>query len=81
MPLTAEDLAVLNTLRDLIAKNATDKGFRAKMREDMTEEQWEGSSRGSCPCCCLHRKSARGDLGVLGSLPSRDLEQAVERRP
>ncbi len=42
MPLTAEDLAVLNTLRDLIAKNATDKGFRAKMREDMTEEQWEG---------------------------------------
>lgn len=37
-----EDLTLLNTLRDLVAQNAKNKGFRDQMFEDMTPEQREG---------------------------------------
>lgn len=37
-----EDLALLNQLRDAIAQNATKKGFRDQLRQDMTDEQWAG---------------------------------------
>lgn len=40
--LSEETLSVLNELRDMVAKNATDKGFRAKLREGLTDEQWNG---------------------------------------
>lgn len=43
MEITPENLAVLNTLRDIVAKNAVDKGFRLKMKLDMTDEQWDGA--------------------------------------
>lgn len=42
MKITPSDLAVLNTLRDHVAKNAADKGFRAQMQGDLTEAQWKG---------------------------------------
>jgi len=42
MEMTPEKLAVLNELRDHVAGNATRKGFRDVMRQDMTEQQWEG---------------------------------------
>lgn len=42
MKFTPDSLALLNQLRDHVAKNATDKGFRAQMREGLTDEQWEG---------------------------------------
>ncbi len=37
-----EQLSVLNDLRDLIAQNATDKGFRAKFAEGLSADQWRG---------------------------------------
>lgn len=39
---TIDQLQFLNSLRDDIAKNATEKGFRDQMREGLTDEQWEG---------------------------------------
>lgn len=42
MELSPESLAVLNELRDLVADNATKKGFRDKLRQNMTDEQWNG---------------------------------------
>ena len=39
----AEELALLNMLRDLVAENATNKGFRAKFAEGLTAEQWAGA--------------------------------------
>lgn len=39
---TPEDLSLLNTLRDAVAKNAEDHGFRDQYRKLMTPEQWEG---------------------------------------
>lgn len=42
MEITPESLEILNQLRDVVAKNAIDKGFREKMRLDMTDEQWDG---------------------------------------
>jgi hypothetical protein len=36
------ELALLNQLRDAVAKNAEDHGFRDQYRKLMTEEQWEG---------------------------------------
>jgi hypothetical protein len=42
MELKPEDLTVLNQLRDLVAANATKKGFRDQMREGLTDEQWQG---------------------------------------
>jgi hypothetical protein len=41
-PLTPDQLAILNTLRDAVVENATKKGFRAQLAEDMTPEQWKG---------------------------------------
>ena len=40
---TPKDLAFLNTVRDLVAKNAEDHGFRDQYRKLMTTEQWNGS--------------------------------------
>lgn len=37
-----EQLEVLNQLRDLVAQNATDKGFRAKFAEGLSADQWRG---------------------------------------
>ena len=37
-----ENLAILNQLRDQVAQNADDKGFRAQMKKDMTTAQWDG---------------------------------------
>ncbi len=37
-----EDLSILNDLRDAVAKNAEDHGFRDQYRKLMTSEQWEG---------------------------------------
>lgn len=42
MNITPETLAVLNDLRDHVAKNADDKGFRAQMFEGLTPEQANG---------------------------------------
>lgn len=42
MELSPEKLALLNDLRDAVAKNAEDKGFRDQYRKLMTEEQWNG---------------------------------------
>lgn len=42
MNVSPENLALLNELRDVVAKNAEDKGFRDQMRNLMTPEQWEG---------------------------------------
>ncbi len=42
MDITPESLAILNQLRDIVAKNAKDKGFREALKLGMTEEQWEG---------------------------------------
>lgn len=42
MELTPEGLSFLNELRDAVAKNATDKGFRTALSKHMTEEQWQG---------------------------------------
>lgn len=42
MNITPEQIAVLNTLRDAVAANATNKGFRDQMRKDMTDAQWGG---------------------------------------
>lgn len=39
---TPADLAILNRLRDQVARNADNKGFRAQMKKDMTDAQWEG---------------------------------------
>lgn len=36
------DLKILNELRDAVAKNAEDHGFRDQYRKLMTPEQWEG---------------------------------------
>lgn len=43
MPNEFVDFTVLNTIRDLVAQNATKKGFRAKFAEGLTEAQWEGA--------------------------------------
>lgn len=43
MEITPEGLALLNQLRDAVAKNAEDHGFRDQYRKLMTPEQWEGS--------------------------------------
>jgi NTP pyrophosphatase (non-canonical NTP hydrolase) len=37
-----QDLALLNSVRDAVAKNAEDHGFRDQYRKLMTEEQWNG---------------------------------------
>lgn len=42
MDITPKSLSMLNDLRDVIAKNAIDKGFRDALKLGMTEEQWEG---------------------------------------
>jgi hypothetical protein len=42
MNLSAESLSILNELRDVIAQNAKDKGFRDKLRGDLTDAQWNG---------------------------------------
>jgi hypothetical protein len=42
LTVTPESLAILNALRDLVAENAKNKGFRAQMRGDLTDEQWAG---------------------------------------
>ncbi len=39
---TPQDLHLLNDLRDAVAKNAEDHGFRDQYRALMTEEQWNG---------------------------------------
>lgn len=41
---TAEQLEFLNRVRDDIAANATEKGFRDQMRDGLTDEQWEGKA-------------------------------------
>lgn len=43
MTFSADQLALLNALRDYIGANATAKGFRDKFSEGLTQEQWEGS--------------------------------------
>lgn len=43
MEMTPADLAVLTTLRDLVAQNAIDKGFREAMKMGMTDDQWNGA--------------------------------------
>lgn len=43
MKIEPKDLAVLNQLRDVVAQNAKDKGFRDQMRMDMTDAQWNGA--------------------------------------
>lgn len=40
--LTIEDLGILRVLSEIVAQNATDKGFRQQMREGLTDEQWAG---------------------------------------
>jgi len=40
--MTPTDLEVLNRLRDYVAQNAKDKGFRDQLAEGLTTEQWEG---------------------------------------
>lgn len=40
---TIEALALLNQLRDGVAKNAEDHGFRDQYRRLMTEDQWNGT--------------------------------------
>lgn len=42
MSSSSVDFTVLNTLRDLVAQNASEKGFRAKFAEGLTQEQWRG---------------------------------------
>lgn len=42
MDITPENLALLNQLRDFVAQNAIKKGFRDKLRGDLTDEQWNG---------------------------------------
>jgi hypothetical protein len=42
MEITPESLAFLNDLRNAVAANAANKGFRDQMKKDMTEAQWEG---------------------------------------
>lgn len=42
MDLSPENLAVLNTMRDAVTANATQKGFRAQMMAGLTPEQAEG---------------------------------------
>lgn len=42
MLISPESLALLNDLRDHVAQNAKNKGFRDQMREGLTDEQWEG---------------------------------------
>jgi len=42
MELTPDALQLLNTLRDHIAENAKNKGFRDQMKKDLTDAQWEG---------------------------------------
>jgi NTP pyrophosphatase (non-canonical NTP hydrolase) len=42
MDITPDQLAFLNTIRDAVAANAVNKGFRDQMRKDMTDEQWNG---------------------------------------
>ena len=37
-----EDFNFFNKIRDFVAQNAKDKGFRAQMAEGLTPEQWEG---------------------------------------
>ena len=37
-----QDLSLFNDLRDAVAKNAEDHGFRDQYRNLMTSEQWEG---------------------------------------
>jgi hypothetical protein len=39
---TPEQLNLLNDLRDAVASNAKNKGFRDKFAEGLTEEQWLG---------------------------------------
>jgi hypothetical protein len=39
-PVPLEQLSVLNQLRDLVAQNATNKGFRAKFAEGLSADQW-----------------------------------------
>jgi len=43
MEISAQALSILNQLRDVVAKNAVEKGFRAKFQEGLTPEQWAGS--------------------------------------
>lgn len=42
MDITPENLALLNQLRDFVSENAIKKGFRDKLRGDLTDEQWNG---------------------------------------
>lgn len=42
MTFSANQLTLLNSLRDYIGANATAKGFRDKFSEGLTQEQWEG---------------------------------------
>jgi hypothetical protein len=39
---TPEDLALLNVIRDAVAKNAEVHGFRDQYRKLMSQEQWDG---------------------------------------
>ena len=39
---SAEQLALLNQLRDQVAQNAANKGFKAKFAEGLSPEQWQG---------------------------------------
>ena len=40
---TQDQLAILNELRDAVANNAKNKGFRDKFAEGLTPEQWAGA--------------------------------------
>lgn len=42
MDITPEALAILNDIRDAVAQNAKDRGFRDQLRQDLTDEQWNG---------------------------------------
>jgi hypothetical protein len=42
MDLTPQGLSLLNELRDFVAQNAKNKGFRDQMKADMSDAQWEG---------------------------------------
>jgi hypothetical protein len=39
---TPEQLTLLNDLRDAVADNVKNRGFRAQMVEGLTPDQWEG---------------------------------------
>jgi NTP pyrophosphatase (non-canonical NTP hydrolase) len=42
-PVSPKELEDLNLLRNMVADNAKDKGFRDVLRDSMTEEQWNGT--------------------------------------